>query len=368
VPAILTELQRIPTSGARAVTAFTVDDMELLAIPQLALDVAGAEAGMNAGDSDTDLILLRRQDGVYRPHASLPAPGGEDAEFFTIGERSFLAVASIRAGSGPYRYTTPSTIFEWVAGSFVAFQSVTTHAAKQWKHWQIGERHFLGLAQGLDLPHIEGPNRNSMVYEWDGTSFSEFQVIRSTWAYNWHALEVDGQHFVGHADHVGPSVLYRWDGQRLIAHQRLLERAGRAFESFVRCGISYLLVAGLEEPPSLMRWLDGEFVTVQSLPGLGARELRVVEHHGRLFVIRINFILGTPRDPEPSLRSQVYEWCDGHLAPLVEFPTSGGTDVNVVSNRRELEFVVSNSLSADIRFLTDTVVYALSTDDDGETP
>ena len=368
MPATLTELQRIPTSGARAVTAFTVDDMELLAIPQLAVDVSGTEAGMNSGDSDTDLIILRRHDGVYEPHALLPAPGGEDAEFFTIGDRSFLAVASIRAGSGPYRYTLPSTIFEWVDGSFVPFQSVITHAAKQWKHWQIGDRHFLGLAQGLDLPHIEGPNRNSMVFEWDGASFSEFQVIRSSWAYNWHALEVDGQYFVAHADHVGPSVLYRWDGQRLIAHQELLARAGRAFESFVRGGIHYLLVAGLETPPCLMRWLDGEFVPVQSLPGLGARELRVVEHRGRLFVIRINFILGTPRDPIPALRSQVYEWREDHLDPLVDFPTSGGTDVNVVSNLGDLEFVVSNSLSADIRFLTDTVVYALSTEDGRATP
>ncbi len=40
--AALTEMQRIPTSGARAVEAFTVDGLELLAIPQLARDVPGA--------------------------------------------------------------------------------------------------------------------------------------------------------------------------------------------------------------------------------------------------------------------------------------------------------------------------------------
>ena len=97
----LTELQRIPTSGARAVEAISVDGLELLAIPQLAVDIPGQDAGMNAGNSDTDLLLLRRDGGRYVPHSALSAPGGEDAEFFTIGRRHFLAVASIRRIAEP---------------------------------------------------------------------------------------------------------------------------------------------------------------------------------------------------------------------------------------------------------------------------
>lgn len=363
--ATLTELQRIPTSGARAVKAFTVNGLELIAIPQLAIDVPDSPAGMNAGNSDTDLLILRRVDGRYQPFATVPAPGGEDAEFFTIGDRAFLAVASIRAGEGPYRYTITSPIYEWVDGAFVEFQAVPTHAAKQWKHWQIGDRHFLGLAQGVDLPHIEGPNLNSMVYEWDGTRFVEFQAIPSMWAYNWHPFQVDGDFFVAHADHLLPSVLYRWDGDQLVPHQGLLDRAGRAFADFVRDGQHYLLVAGLQEPPFLMRWSDGEFVPHQHLDGLGARELRVVEHRGRLYVLRVNFILGTPRDPHPSLVSQVYEWRDGELTTVAEFPTSGGTDIEVVDTAEDIEFIVTNSLTPAIRFATDTVVYAFSADEPG---
>ena len=210
--ATVTEVQRIATSGARAVEAFRVGDLDLLAIPQLAVDVAGGPVGMNAGNSDTDLLLLRRSSGRYVPHAVLPAPGGEDAEFFTIGERSFLAVASIRSGSGPYCYAVDSTIFEWSGETFVAFQSIPSYAAKQWTHWTIAGRHFLGLAQGVDLPHLDGPNRDSIVFEWDGSHFAPFQVIPSAWAYNWHPFELDGQFFVAHADHLRPSVLYRWDG------------------------------------------------------------------------------------------------------------------------------------------------------------
>ena len=361
----LAEIQRIPTSGARAVAPFTVEGLDLLAIPQMARDVPGTDAGMNAGDSDTELLLLRRVDGRYAPFATLPGPGGEDAEFFVIGTRSFLAVASIRSGSGPYRYDTESRIFEWRDGRFVLFQSVPTYAAKQWRHWAIGDRHFLGLAQGVSLPQVEGPDRDSVVYEWDGSSFVEFQHIPSRWAYNWHPFAVDGTTFVAHADHLDPSVLYRWDGEKLRPHQVLIERAGRAFATFTRDGAHYLVAAGLAEPPRVLRWQDDRFTEVQRLSGLGARELLVVEHGGRLFVVRVNFVLGTPHAPTTDLTSQVYEWEGDALAVVAEFPTSGGTDAAAVvddgEDDGEVALVISNSLTADVRFATDTVVHSLVT-------
>ena len=67
--------------------------------------------------------------------------------------------------------------------------------------------------------------------------------------------------------------------------------------------------------------------------------------------------------PQPALTSQVYEFADGELAIVAEFPTSGGTDVGVVAaSADETQFIVTNSLSADVRFATDTVVYALTSE------
>jgi hypothetical protein len=360
MPVTLTELQRIPTSGARAVEPFTVGGAQFLAIPQLALDIPGQVPHMNGGDSDTELLLLRRTGGEFVEWAGLPAPGGEDAEFFTIGERAFLAVASIRSGAGPYEFTTQSQIFTWDHDRFVPFQSITTFAAKQWKYWTIDDRHFLGLAQGVQVPGTEGSNRDSMVYEWDGESFVEQQPIPSLWAYNWHPFAVGSTHFVAHAEHLGESMLYRWDGQQLVPHQTLAVRAGRAFASFDRDGGSYLVVASLVEPPRVMRWDAGRFDDVQELEGLGARELAVVSLSGRLFVVRINFILGTPADPHPVMDSQVYEWDSGALCVVAEFPTCGGTDVGVIVDGDELQLAVSNSLSPELRFANETVLYSMS--------
>ena len=366
MPVRLREVQRIPTSGARAAETLTVDGLTLVAIPQLAIDLPGP-AAMNGGDSDTQLLLLQRQGEHFALRATLPASGGEDAEFFTIGDRAFLAVASIRSGSGPYSYTTTSTIHEWSGSEFLPFQSITTFAAKQFRHWTIGSRHFLGLAQGLDLPHVEGDNRPSMIFEWRDGRFEEFQTIPSTWAYNWLAFAVDGAAFLAHADHLGPSRLYAWDGARYVAHQDLLARCGRAFahwsEGAQEGAQHYLLVAGLEEPPVLWVWDGTRFREAQTLAGLGARELRVLHQADRTYVVRVNFIEGTPADPRPVLTSQVYEFSDGELAIVAEFPTSGGTDVGVVdTGADETQFIVTNSLSPDVRFATDTVVYAMTSE------
>lgn len=368
----LTELQRIPTSGARAVEPFVVDGLQLLAIPQVARDIPGQPAGMNGGDSDnTELLVLRRVEHRYVPFAALPGQGGEDAEFFTIDGRSFLAVASIRSGSGPYEFTTESVIYAWRDGGFTPFQGVTTYAAKQWRHWQIGERHFLGLAQGVKAPshdRHDGENRPSMVYEWDGATFVEFQQIPSQWAYNWHPFQVGDTFFVAHADHLGASVLYRWDGSQLQPHQDLMASAGRAFATFQRDGGHYLVVAGLSEPPRVLRWQADRFEDFQELAGLGARELAVLDRGERLFVVRVNFILGTPADPVPSLTSQVYEWDGGGLHVVAEFPTTGGTDVAFVDGAGGPQFVVSNALSAEVRFASETVLYSLATEGGQLTP
>jgi EPTP domain len=355
----LIERQRIATSGARAVQPFTVDGLELLAIPQLAIDIPGQRAGMNLGNSNTELMLLRCVDGLYEPWSTLPAPGGEDAEFFSIGDQAFLAVASIRSGSGPYNLAVDSQIYAWRSGRFEPFQSVRAFAAKQWRHWQIGDRHFLGLAQGLGNRSASSAQHESVVYEWDGSSFAEFQRIPSAWGYNWHPFNLDGVHFVAHAEHLGPSILYRWDGSKLVPHQTLAERSGRAFATFQREGVTYLVVVSIQDASWLMRWDGSAFIPIHELDGLGGRELAVIEHSGETYLVRVNFILGTPEQPLPEMESQVYKWVDGDLQIAAEFATTGATDAAVTASDGELRIIVSNSLSSEVRFAAETIVYAI---------
>ena len=193
-------------------------------------------------------------------------------------------------------------------------------------------------------------------------SFTEFQRIPSRWAYNWHAFQAGGEFFVAHAEHAGPSVLYRWDGALLQPHQTLAEESGRAFASFDDDGgDSYLVVACIAAPSRVLRLDGARFTETQVLDGLGARELAVARCGRPDAAIRVNFILGTPADPQPALDSQVYEWDGGKLHEAATFPTCGGTDVAVLDGHSDtVELVVTNSLTPELRFAAETVRYELT--------
>ena len=260
---------------------------------------------MNGGDSDADLLLLNRAGGRLEPWATLPAPGGEDAEFFTIGDRAFLAVASIRTGAGPYQFAATSTIFEWrAAGSplpgsaDVRGQAVAALADRRQALPRAGPGgHRPARARRAGPGGQPGLGRLRV----GRRAVRRFQPIPSQWAYNWHAFTAGGEYFVAHAEHAGPSVLYRWDGTRLAPHQTLAAESGRAFATFDDGDKSYLVVACIAAPTRLLRWDGARFTEAQVLEGLGARELAVTRCGGRTLLIRINFILGTPANPRPAL-------------------------------------------------------------------
>jgi hypothetical protein len=353
VSKLLTERYRITTSGARGVTPFTIAREHFLAIPQLSQDSPGTPPGMNGGDSDTDLLIMHGGPGGYTEYQRIAAPGGEDAEFFTIDEQVFLAVASIRHGRGPYEYATDSVVHRWDGEKFAPFQTIPTYAAKQWKHFAIGQRHFLALAQGVSV-HPER-NRPSTIFEWTGAGFVPFQEIVSQWAYNWHFFPLDGHFFLAHADHIEPSVLYRWDGTRFIEYEKLLDKGGRAFATFEAGSETYLACAVIEGDSRLYRWDGHHFTLHQVLEGAGAREFAVITGRTSLYLVRVNFIRGSRQDPVTQLQSQIYQWDGERLIDVDHFPTTGGTDVAVFGD--EPLVAVSNSLTPDVRFSADTLVY-----------
>jgi hypothetical protein len=226
----LHEVQRLPTSGARAVAPFGCDGHTYLAVPQLARDIAGQQPSMMLGDSNTEMPVYRWHDGRFVEHQRLAVPGGEDAEFFAIGARRFLATASLRSGAGPYRMDPGSTLFEWKDGRFEPFQTFATFAAKQWTHVAFGTRHLLVLAQGVTAHDAgAGPNARSTVFEWNGERFHALQELPSAWGYNACGFELGGTPLLAYADHAEPSRLFAWTGHTFEPRQTFDGKSGRAF-------------------------------------------------------------------------------------------------------------------------------------------
>ena len=357
-PNLLHPVQELDTSGARAVAPFELDGTLYLAIPQLAQDIAGQPAHMNGGDSDVSLIVYRHHPSGFAEYQRLPVSGGEDAEFFRIGNRAFLATASIRSGRGPYSFNVDSTIFEWRAGRFERFQAIPTFAAKQWRHFRIGERTFLALAQGITVDNATATNPSaSTIFEWDGNAFKPFQSIPSAWGYNWRPFSISGSRFLAYADHMLPSTIYRWTGAAFEPFQTLEGKGGRAFLFFEDKSEAYLAFAKILGDTLVYRWNGTAFVEHQTLSGPGGREFAWLEHKGERYLIQVNFITGTPASPNTALHSVIYRIDAGKLNVAGMFPTSGGTDAAVFSIADQSFVAIAESLTKDVRFRTPSRIY-----------
>ena len=355
---LLVEHQRLATSGARAVLAFTAGAELRLAVPQLAVDLPDAPARMNGGNSDVDMLLYRWVAGRFVGDTGLRVPGGEDAAFFRIGGAEFLATASVRTGAGPYDLNTASVVYRRAADTWESFQSFPTFAAKQWHFFSFDGRYFLALAQGVVMEGVEARNpRRSCLFEWDGTQFAEFQTLDGQWGYNWDFFEVDGRRLLAYADHVRPSKLLIWNGASFSPFQEFSPTGGRAFHFFRADGQGWLAFANLTGESLLYRWSGDRFEPHQSLGGPGTREFALTRTERGLYLVQINFIEGTQAAPKTDLTSRIYRWQDGRLTVVEEFPTSGGTDAAVFTADGRSYLAVANSLSRDIRFREDTVIY-----------
>ena len=355
---LLEIVQRLPTSGARSVAIRSDADGVVLAVAQFARDVPGQSPSMHAGDSDLAAPLFRWARGQFVECGSLPLPGGEHLEFFEIDGRRFLAGAGIRSGRGPYQMDIQSAVYEWVDGNWRPMQSFATFGAKQWRHFSIGARHFLALAQGVELPGLQTQHpRTSRIYEWDGGRFQEAQVLEGRWGYGWCPFELDGEFFLAYADHLERSVIYRWTGGRFDQFQVIAGGGGRAFAFFRQAQQAWLAFANLQRGVELYRWNGSEFAVHQYLGGPGARALHVLQTARGLYLINLNFIQGTPADPRVLKQSQLHHWAVAGFELRDTFTTSAATDVTSFQSDGGHYVVVANSLDSDLKFRTDSVVY-----------
>jgi hypothetical protein len=251
-----------------------------------------------------------------------------------------------------------SAVYEWIAGNWRPMQSFATFGAKQWRHFNIGARHFLALAQGVDAPGLQTQHpRTSRIYEWDGNGFNEMQVLEGRWGYGWCPFELDGGFFLAYADHLERSVIYRWTGSGFEQFQVIAGGGGRAFAFFRQAQQAWLAFANLQRGVELYRWNGVAFAAHQHLGGPGARALQVLQAARGLYLINLNFIQGTPADPRVLKQSQLYHWAAAGFALRDTFATSAATDVTSFQSDGTRYVVVANSLDSDLKFRTDSVVY-----------
>lgn len=355
---LLRQIGTLPTSGGRAAEIFTLSGETFLAVPQLAYDLPDAQPYMNGGDSDTDLMIFRWDNNAFAPHARLAVPGGEDAEFFVIGDTAFLATASGRKGKGPYEPNVDSVIFRFEGSAWVPFQSVPGFLAKQWKHFSFGGRYFLGFALGVTVEGLEARNpRQSTILEWNGECFQPFQTLDGPWGYNWTKIEAGAREFLGYADHTGKSVICEWKDDTFQPFQHFEGKTGRAFEVLRPDGRLQIAFAAIADDTEIYEWNGERFALVQTLSGPGGREFASIEIGGAHYLVQVNFIEGTPKAPKTDLLSHIYKWSGSAWERVESFGTFGATDAQFFRAGEAAYLVVANSLTPEVRFRQDSAVY-----------
>ena len=358
----LKEYAHIETSGARGVVSFTIGADNYLAFPQLAKDLPDTEANMNGGDSNVDAVIYKWFDGNFVEFQCLSAPGGEHIAFHSFANRNFLAVASIRSGSMPnFEAHLESVIYEWDGEKFVVLQRIPTFAAKDSTFFEIAGELFLGFAEGfVESPDDTDIDTSSHLYHFDGAEFKPFQSLPTKWGYCLQHFIINEKHFLAVADHLQASSIYLWQEGKFTYFQDInSDPGGRDIMPFDVAGESYFAYANLTHNSYVYRWDGSAFIKHQELQNDGGRSFAKLEHDGELYVFLTNFITGTREAPQTLHDAIVYKWHKGELSKVTHYLTYGGTASCPFNIAGQNYLAVSNSLSSDIRFRVDSVVYTI---------
>lgn len=352
----------LPTSGARCVCLFTINNEIYVALPQLAEDIDGAVANMNGGNSETHASIYQWKNDDFRLFQTLSVHGGEHIDFAIINNIPMLAIANIRGGSQPnYSTDVSSEIFSFQDNFFSLKQSIPSFAAKSTCFFSIADQHFLGISEGvLESEADKGKTSSNNIYKWDTDQFHHYQALPSTWGYDMSHFEFGGNHYLSVADNINSSKIYIWQEGKFEQLQEFANKGGgRGFCYFQIGGHHYIAFANLLHQSFLFRWNGNQFEEVQAFDGAGARSFHFVQLNGENYLFRVNFITGTRDAPITKQTSQVYKWQNDKFEVNAEFVTYGGTDCKTFTHNNSHYLVVSNSLAEDTRFRTDSITYKL---------
>lgn len=249
-------------------------------------------------------------------------------------------------------------IYRWDGHYFYPFQQLATYAAKQAYSFTIGQRYFLAFANGVLPSGTQAtPKNNSSIYEWNGNQFVLFQTIPSSWGYSFQSFKINNVHYLAFADHLHKSTLYRWDGHGFKIAQEFPGMGGRDFQFFTINGEHYLAYANLISDSIVFKWDGTQFKQEQVLEGAGGRNFTFFQHKDRHYLLRINFITGGREKPKADLQSPLYQWENNKWVVVENIPTFGGVSANAFKLDNVLFIAVANSLSKDIRFKVNSVIF-----------
>ncbi|KAM4626139.1 thrombospondin-type laminin G domain and EAR repeat-containing protein [Discoglossus pictus] len=194
-----------------------------------------------------------------------------------------------------------SVLYRWIDGKFVVHQYFITYQAQSWKHFTIGKRIFLALA---NFEKDDDGEEFSIIYKWNPQKlkFLQYQKIRSCSARDWEAFSIEGETFLAIANHREGnnhninSVIYKWNSSTgLFEVNQTIPTSGAYDWEFFSIGpYSFLVVANTFNGTStniqsqIYIWLGGMFRLFQSIMTFGASDWEFFRIQDRFFLAVAN--------------------------------------------------------------------------------
>lgn len=270
---------------------------------------------------------------------SLPAHGGRDFRYFTIGTDRFLALAETWNGQSA---DINSRIFRWDGEKFIEFQSIATHWATEWEHFTIGGAEYLVVANNHTFGNFD---IDSVIYRWNGSSFEEFQRIATRGASGWKFFTLGEDFFLAVANNGGngqnynvDSEIFQWDGGKFVSFQTIPTKGALRWESFVIDAETFLAVANYSTDftttfnidSKIYRWDGAKFAEFQSIATSGAHDWKFFTIGDEQFLAVANLHSG-PNRTNLEIDSKIYRWDGARFAEFQALRTVGAVSWDFIT-------------------------------------
>ncbi|XP_049726920.1 thrombospondin-type laminin G domain and EAR repeat-containing protein [Elephas maximus indicus] len=270
---------------------------------------------------------------------------------------------------------TTSTIYKWTDGKFVSYQNIPTRQAQSWRHFTIGKRIFLAVA---NFEPNEKGQEFSVIYKWSHQKlkFTPYQRIATHSARDWEAFQVDGEHFLAVANHREgdnhniDSVIYKWNPQTRLfeANQTIATSGAYDWEFFTVGPYSFLAVANTFNGTSTKVYshlyvrLVGSFQLFQSFLTFGAADWEVFHIGERIFLAVANShsydVEMQVQNDSYIINSVIYELnvTAQIFVKFQDIPTCSALDWEFFSVGEDYFLVVANSFDGNT-FSVNSIIY-----------
>ena len=196
----------------------------------LFLAFANFKGDIKKTKTSSTIYKIDESTGSFSLCQTLQTRGAYDLEYFSIGNKHFLAFANYYDGT----HQLDSTIYQWNGKLFDTFQKVSTNGATHFSYFKMHEEHYLAVANYYDG---SAHSTNSVIYKWSSGKFNKFQDIPTEGAMGCTALVINNDTFISFANyynsrhkHSVQSTVFKWSGNAL-PNSSLFKRLERSTSS-----------------------------------------------------------------------------------------------------------------------------------------